>query len=119
MPQILLLRPAETDLVIRGVLTGRTDVDLNEQGLEHAQMVAERLSTFDISLVAVSPLRRAMTTAMYVCEHSKSIPKMVSGFNAADLGDWEQKTATEVIQGDGARFETWRTEPDFPCPGGE
>jgi broad specificity phosphatase PhoE len=119
MPRIVLVRPCESLEQENGKLVGRTDVELTPEGHAQARALASYLESWPIGMVAVSPMRRALSTAMYLCEENNRVPRLVNGFLATDLGEWEGKTRHWVIDQDGGRFERFRSEPDFPCPGGE
>lgn len=60
---IYLMRHGETDWNIKGLLQGRTDTDLNENGRRLARITGERLLDVSFDLVFTSPLRRAVVTA--------------------------------------------------------
>lgn len=119
MPRLVVIRPAETDYHLEGRLLGRCDVDLNDTGRNQAEDLIDRLSQWDFASVAVSPLKRAIATAMPICEDRDIILHPVAGFNAEDLGDWEGQERRIVAQGDGSRYQQWLTDPDFRAPGGE
>ncbi|MCB1050652.1 MAG: histidine phosphatase family protein [Acidobacteria bacterium] len=119
MPKIVFVRPCETQTQDQGLMVGRTDLDLNETGHTQAGALAQYMQSWPISRIAVSPMKRALSTALYLCEENNRIPQLISGFQATDLGEWDGKPKQFVLEKDGARFERWRTEPDFPCPGGE
>lgn len=119
MPNIVFIRPCECQFQNQGKLVGRKDYDLSQDGHKQARALAEYLASWPIGHIAVSPMKRALSTALYLCEENNRIPQIVPGFEGTDLGDWEGQTRKDVVQRDGARFDRWRQEPDFPCPGGE
>ena len=120
MPRILFIRPAETDHCLRNTILGRHDADLNNTGLQQADALAEALMRFSISYIGVSPLKRAMSTAMAIETYQPgTLIHPVPGFHGVDMGDWENRDM-DIVQGsDRARYESFRMDPDFPAPGGE
>lgn len=119
MPKLVVIRPAETDYHWQDRLLGREDVDLNAIGREQANHLVERLSQWQFSSMAVSPQKRAIATAMPLCEENDVLLHPVAGFQAVDLGDWEGQSIETLLLGDGARYQRWLTDPDFRAPGGE
>jgi broad specificity phosphatase PhoE len=118
MPKIIFVRPAETDLVTRHV--GREDPDINELGRDQAAATAQELSRFRLDFLGTSPLKRAIATAMEISdEHFGLSPHPVAGFLGADMGEWKNLSVAEVRRTDRARYDTWRSDPDFRAPGGE
>ena len=66
MTTILLVRHGETVDNARQIMQGQTQGELNEQGRQQAQQVAERLSSEAIDAVVASDLHRAIQTAEYI-----------------------------------------------------
>jgi len=119
MPRIIFVRPAETDYVLRNAILGRSDPDLNETGVMNANILAEVLRRFRVTFVAVSPLRRAVSTAGPI-EHSQDVfIHPVRSFQSMDMGDWDGMDKDIINTTDRRRYESWRMDPDFPTPGGE
>ena len=95
LPKLFLARHGDTDWTDSRRHTGRTDIPLNERGVEHARQLGVRLRTFSFSVVLTSPLQRARTT----CE--------LAGYGAAatidpDLMEWnygrhEGKLTKEIL----------------------
>lgn len=119
MPRLIVIRPAETDYHLSGRLLGRCDVDLNDIGREQSHRLARALNRWELASVAVSPLKRAIATAMPLCEDRDLILHPVAGFLAADLGDWEGESVEDLVRMDGSRYDRWLNDPDFRAPGGE
>lgn len=57
------MRHGQTDWNKANRLQGQLDVPLDEQGLEQATQVAERLKAISLDVICSSPLLRALTTA--------------------------------------------------------
>lgn len=119
MPKLILARPAQTEPDDRGCILGRLDADLNEWGHEQARLLADHLISFQPNFIAVSPMKRAIATAMYLNDRIDATLHPVRGFLACDLGDWEGQQLDHILQRDRSRYEAWLSDPDFPAPGGE
>lgn len=112
LPKLYLVRHADTAWTDSHKHTGRTDVPLNEHGLERARQLAERLRGLTFVRVFTSPLQRAVKT----CE--------LAGFAAAaevdaDLIEWdygclEGRRTSDVVK----ERPGWDLFRDG-CPGGE
>lgn len=66
--KIALIRHGETEWNANFRIQGRTDVPLNETGIQQAAQVAERLRETDWHRVCASPLSRASDTARIIAE---------------------------------------------------
>jgi probable phosphoglycerate mutase len=71
--KIYIARHGETDWNKMNKIQGRTDIPLNETGLQQAQDLARSLEDVKIDRIICSPLKRAKSTALAVAE-SKNIP---------------------------------------------
>lgn len=119
MPKILLVRPGQTNEQGMEMLVGRQDPDLDETGRWQARRLANRFVGSTIHHIAVNPQKRAVSTAMYICEIGDMIPELVRGFEGVDLGEWESKSRQWLLGCDATRFDKWSSDADFPAPGGE
>jgi len=118
MPRIVFVRPAETDQGVKHV--GREDPDLNERGRHQAAATARELSRFRLDFLGTSPLKRAIATALEISDEQTGLsPHPVAGFLGADMGEWRNMTIEEIRRSDRARYDSWRSDPDFRAPGGE
>jgi probable phosphoglycerate mutase len=112
LPQLFLARHGDTAWTDSHQHTGRTDLPLNDRGMEHARQLGQRLRGFSFVRVFTSPLQRAAKT----CE--------LAGFGRgvevdADLIEWDyghlEGTLTSDILKERPNWELYRDG----CPGGE
>ena len=112
LPQIYLIRHGETAWSLSGQATGRTDIELTEQGEREALALEPRLKALNFAQVFTSPLQRARRTAE------------LAGFGKDaetddDLAEWDygafEGRRTADIR---AEQPGWRLLENG-CPGGE
>lgn len=65
---LYIVRHGQTDWNVRQLRQGRTDIELNETGIEQALELRDKLKSVKIDVCYVSPLKRAMKTAQIICE---------------------------------------------------
>jgi probable phosphomutase (TIGR03848 family) len=113
MAVILLIRHGENDYVKKRMLAGRLPgVHLNQNGIQQANLLAEKLKGAPVKAVYSSPLDRTMETAEPIAKalSLEVIPE--EGLNEVDSGDWQgQKLGQlrrskewKVVQGAPSRF---------------
>ncbi len=61
-------RHGETEWNRLDKICGRTDIPLNEKGIEQAKILAEAMKSENIDVIIASPMIRAQQTAGYVAE---------------------------------------------------
>jgi probable phosphoglycerate mutase len=112
LPRLYLARHGDTGWTDSGQKTGRTDLPLNERGIERARLLGRRLRPFTFAQVFTSPLQRASRTCA------------LAGFGEvaeknADLVEWDygkfEGALTKDIRRDRPDWELFRDG----CPGGE
>ncbi len=59
---IYIVRHGQTDYNVKGKYAGRTDIPLNEKGIEQAHELHEILKEIKFDLVFSSPLQRTLKT---------------------------------------------------------
>lgn len=93
--KILLTRHGQTDWNVQRRIQGKTDIELNETGIEQARITGEKLRTKYIDLIISSPLKRAAKTAQLIAE-SKNIPIIYDNrIEERAFGEFEGKTPEE------------------------
>jgi broad specificity phosphatase PhoE len=95
LANVVVVRHGETEWSRSGRHTGRTDLDLTEEGRRQARMLRPRLAGEHFDLVLVSPLRRAMETARLA-----GVTDVVADDDLVewDYGDYEGRTTDEILQ---------------------
>lgn len=109
----MLLRHGETEWSKNGRHTGRTDLDLTEEGREQAKLAAEAFANLQLQnpLVVSSPRHRALVTAELAGLTVDEVSPVLAEW---DYGDYEGLTTAQIRE----------TVPDWMvwthgCPGGE
>lgn len=96
MPEILLIRHAESDANVAGVWQGRGDAALSRRGLAQVESLRRR-AIGSLDLVVSSPLRRARDTATVLVPEVDVDPDLVE----IDVGSWEGVAYDVIAQRDG------------------
>ncbi|MCV7227091.1 acid phosphatase [Mycolicibacterium komossense] len=93
--RLLLLRHGETEWSKSGQHTGRTELDLTENGREQAKVTAEALAELklDNPLVFSSPRKRALITAEIAGLTVDEISPLLAEW---DYGDYEGLTTPQI-----------------------
>ena len=94
--RLLVVRHGVTDWNIQGRLQGRTDIDLNAEGLRQARALAARLKAEPLDRLFSSPMLRASRTAQAVAEAKGLAVETDAVLNEADMGLWEGLTWEEI-----------------------
>jgi probable phosphoglycerate mutase len=107
---LIVVRHGRTAANAAGLLQGRIDLDLDDQGRAQAVAIAQAFAHVDA--VVTSPLRRARQTA-----EAFGVPAMVDErWIELDYGDWDQVPIRGVSP---EQWASWRADPAFEPPGGE
>jgi broad specificity phosphatase PhoE len=101
MPEITLIRHAESESNAAGIWNGRHDGDLSERGLSTLDLLGRRLSKKTYDIVISSPLRRALATARSFSDDVE----VDAAFTELDLGQWEGKSRDQVRASDADYLE--------------
>ncbi len=94
--RLLIARHAVTDWNVQGRLQGRTDIDLNAEGIRQARALAGRLGAERIDRLFSSPTRRATRTAMPIAESHGIALEIDEDLHEGHMGLWEGLTWEEV-----------------------
>lgn len=117
--ELILVRHGQTEKSAVRALSGRTDVDLNEEGERQAVLVAGRLARHQGRPILTSPARRCRATAAAVAARNGGDVTVVEELSEVDYGEWEGLTTREVKERDAEAFARWQADPTVAPPGGE
>ena len=91
-----IVRHGQTNWNKKGKIQGKTDIELNEEGIEQAKEVRKILEKYPIDVIVSSPLKRARKTAEIINE-TKKVPIIFDkGIEERGFGEFEGKTAAEL-----------------------
>ncbi len=93
MAEITLIRHAESQANVDGILNGRTDGPLSEAGEASLEPLSRRLRDHGFDIVISSPLERARRTAASFADDHEIADEFIEG----DMGRWESMTFDELI----------------------
>jgi probable phosphoglycerate mutase len=112
LPRLFLARHGDTAWTESRQHTGRTDIPLNERGVEHARQLGARLRKFSLECVFTSPLQRASKT----CELAGygGIAQVDPDLVEWDYGRFEGKLTRDILK----ERPGWELFRDG-CPEGE
>lgn len=111
MPDLWLIRHAQTEWSATLRHTGRTDVPLSPAGRLDAQRLRPRVEALSLSTILCSPLSRARETASLAGLHDTTL---CDDLVELDYGAYEGLTTAE-IQRTRPGWTVWTSD----CPGGE
>jgi broad specificity phosphatase PhoE len=118
--RILLIRHGQTEWNRQEIFRGRTDIPLNETGIEQARVLAERLAGERLSAIYCSPLSRAAVTAQILGSPRGLHPQAMDTLTDMNYGAWEGLQHAQVKDRYPALYALWMTEPHLVRPpGGE
>ncbi len=87
--KLYIIRHGETDYNQKKILQGKTNIPLNQTGIDQALKLKEKLKNISFDIVISSPLKRAIETASLIAP-SQTI-KIDARLEERDLGDYEGK----------------------------
>lgn len=88
--KLYVVRHGQTDWNLNGLLQGNTDIYLNENGINQAKEIQQKLKDIDFDLCYSSPLSRAYDTAKIICGNKTKI-EFDSRLEERELGEFEGK----------------------------
>lgn len=113
-----LIRHGETLWNRQGRYQGSTDIELSEEGLAQAELMAKRFRYLPLDAIYVSPLKRAMATAEAIRKETGIVPVVDEHFKEINFGEWEGKSIPELKEIYGQAYEDFYSNPfAHPFPG--
>lgn len=112
LPRLFLARHGDTAWTDSRQRTGRTDLPLNERGVERARQLGDQLRRFSFAHVFTSPLQRASKTCALAGFEKVAVidPNLVEW----DYGTFEGRLTRDIVK----ERPGWEMFRDG-CPGGE
>lgn len=101
--KVYVIRHGQTDWNLSKKTQGKTDIELNETGIEQARKAKEEINKCNIDLIYCSPLKRARKTAEIVNEDKKCKIIYNKALEERGYGDFERKTKDEIKE----MIESW------------
>ena len=99
---------------------GHTDIELNEEGIEQARAVKNRLVQYQLDAIYSSDLSRAVQTAQIIAAPHNLPIKTYSELREINFGVWEGLTYQDLEQRFPELLTTWLEAPHLlAIPGGE
>ncbi|MFJ5257695.1 histidine phosphatase family protein [Pseudomonas sp. NPDC088414] len=88
---IIFIRHGETEFNINNLWMGQTDLPLNENGFDQAQLAGEKLGNIAFEAIYTSQLKRAHSTALTIQRMQAGHPQVIieSRFQERGFGDFE------------------------------
>lgn len=119
--RIILVRHGETEWNRIRRFQGRSDLPLNQNGIEQAHALALALKDESFMAIYSSPLARAIETARLIGAFHPSTPLFEEeGLVEMDLGDFDGMEAQQWAAQYRDFIEDWETNPStLTMPGGE
>lgn len=111
MTTIILIRHGDTDWNVEEIFRGRVDVELNENGIKQAQLLAKYLEDMPVKEIYSSPLKRALKTAEIIaCPHNADIIPSNELIDF-DYGEWQGLSHDKVKNQYKTLYEEWLKSP--------
>ncbi len=119
MPKMVLVRHGQTHYNRLGLIQGRTDTELDSEGLAQAEALAVRLKKKPFDVVYSSPLRRTLQTARIIVKGRGLDIITDDRLLEVDQGEWTHKKGGELYR-NLKRYRDWVADPTSTHPpGGE
>lgn len=117
--QLILVRHAETEHNVAGIVQGWSDSALSERGARQTRALATRVASLEPNAIFSSPLERAMIMARAIAEATGLEIVTFDDLREVNLGRWEGQSYLDIRRNEAEAARRWRDDPDYPCPDGE
>ena len=71
--KLYAIRHGETDWNVAKIAQGRTDIELNQNGISQAMMAKEKVQKLSVDFIISSPLKRAAKTAEILADNKLNV----------------------------------------------
>jgi broad specificity phosphatase PhoE len=114
---IVVVRHGRTAANARGLLLGRADPPLDDEGARQAAALGAACAGLDVARVVTSPLGRCRQTAEAIAGAAAAREVVTEDrWVELDYGDYDGRAAGDLPAG---TWEAWRADIDWAPPGGE
>ena len=118
--KLYIIRHGQTDWNVEGKIQGRQDIPLNAAGRSQAEMLAKGMEKRPVTAIYSSPQIRAMETAETLARAQGVTVIPVPELAEIGYGDWEGRTASDILAKERKLYEEWWQHPATVAPpGGE
>ena len=118
--KLYIIRHGQTDWNVEGKIQGRQDIPLNDMGRRQARALADGMKSRPVASVYSSPQKRAMETAETLARAQGMAVIPVPELAEIGYGDWEGRTASDILAKERKLYEEWWQHPATVAPpGGE
>ena len=120
--KILLVRHGETDWNVQKKIQGKTDIPLNEAGVNQAEELAGKLAEWERPIIGIytSRLKRAAKTAEIIARRLNKEYQETDGLEEINLGLWEGLSWEQAAENFPEEYKVWHDNRGFTrSPEGE
>ena len=117
--RLYLIRHGETEWNRNGRYQGWSDIELSDEGLEQAELLAKRFSFLPLDALYVSPVKRAMQTAEPLAKEKGLTYQVDEHFKEINFGEWEGHTIGELTEKYGKPYTDFFANPFLHSMPGE
>ena len=94
--KLIILRHGETDCNAKGIMQGKSNIPLNQNGIKQVSLLKEEFEKYDIDYVISSPLKRAVQTATLVSDKplfldDRLIERNLGLYEGKDISTYDSK----------------------------
>ena len=120
MLNLYIIRHGQTDSNLKNTYLGKTDIPLNDTGIQQAKAAAVRFSDVEFDVIYSSPLIRAVQTAQEIADKRGLNIRLNYGIAERDYGVFDNLTMQEIEEKYPEEHSEWmRNWFDYVVPEGE
>jgi phosphoserine phosphatase len=120
LTQLIIIRHGQTEWNRVERFRGRANIDLDEVGRKQAEVTAQRITEWPVSMLYYSPLKRTETAAGIIARRLSLKIEPLPGIMDFDYGEWQGLTPEEAKASNGSLYTLWLESPHLAkFPGGE
>jgi len=119
MIEFILIRHGETDWSKEKRYQGKTDVPLSTEGKKQVRCLSRVFAQYEPHVVYTSTLSRTRESGTILCKSIAAPLKEDAQLNELNFGEWEGKTADELIKTQDPLYTKWMEGQLIKPPHGE